>query len=866
MKNHILINPLLLKEQEENETEEEAPKVEDTPQIEALEEYLQLLTKLKDSESVRQRVTGDAPEMLASEKIRMQVLRSSVLKPFDITGETKVKEIEAMLEDEREKLKKPLEKPKSKIDPDSDDGEEQDMYGKIFGEPEDREEDKEEEETDSTVTVTFKANVDGAPATVFVNGKKAPSGKYSGKPGEKIEAYAKEPGENGSQTRIYQVTLGQADSTINLGFSTGITKALRDLQFDESLSKEYRETAGEIADILEDNLTLTAIGKLVEKYGLVLTGFDPTKAFAPEPFASIFTAAIRSFQTRGDIEPTAEQEAEFREYGETMSIVFSTWLAYIVQARIRRAALYKNLGDNSEFAKAKGGQSATKGKSVEELATIVRNSKFMRPTRNPVEYFRTTVKGSWLPEWWNKNIALDKHEWLDSVIEKEAIKVSNNLKDSLASRSMDKVGSVLITTLRGEAAAGGAVRQFVSILGNLVMSDGNILAGELKDVVEVGLSPDNLRKFNDDLQNLIDDPDLRDVSTRDKFMMAFLDGKYANKLIKGKDDATALEKAIAATDQKMLNKGKNLFKGAALGLKKLFLDQVADKLADFVIDMIKDGVDAAAGSANRFMSDYRDELLFQKDPVVKDIMDRKRAGQMMPVPVGTPGRVARPLSPDQALAQYRRRQGQLGGTAGAKAAEAVAKMQNALSRLKDRVLRRALEEQKEGENKSPKALDSGLDLSHLKNMVDKERAELEKEEKEYNNLISDFFGFKSDEGMEQVFDAVYKLEIEDAINNIDFDNIANIGEKNLRSHLNLTRQNFIKTIYSQLPQDDGTRGEEPQSRDMSLQEGKIKITKSKLIDLISEQVKEQTQTVDVTKDQLVALVAQEAFKQINRKK
>jgi hypothetical protein len=49
-------------------------------------------------------------------------------------------------------------------------------------------------------------------------------------------------------------------------------------------------------------------------------------------------------------------------------------------------------------------------------------------------------------------------------------------------------------------------------------------------------------------------------------------------------------------------------------------------------------------------------------------------------------------------------------------------------------------------------------------------------------------------------------------------------------------------------------------------EGKIKITKSKLIDFISEQVKDQTQTVDITKDQLVALVAEEAFKQINRKK
>ena len=56
------------------------------------------------------------------------------------------------------------------------------------------------------------------------------------------------------------------------------------------------------------------------------------------------------------------------------------------------------------------------------------------------------------------------------------------------------------------------------------------------------------------------------------------------------------------------------------------------------------------------------------------------------------------------------------------------------------------------------------------------------------------------------------------------------------------------------------------SADSEVKESKIKISKSKLVDLISDQVKEQTQTVDVTKEQLVALVAEEACKQINRKK
>ena len=49
-------------------------------------------------------------------------------------------------------------------------------------------------------------------------------------------------------------------------------------------------------------------------------------------------------------------------------------------------------------------------------------------------------------------------------------------------------------------------------------------------------------------------------------------------------------------------------------------------------------------------------------------------------------------------------------------------------------------------------------------------------------------------------------------------------------------------------------------------ESKIKITKSKLIDLISDQVKEQTQTIEVDKVQLIALIAEEAQKQISRKK
>ena len=52
----------------------------------------------------------------------------------------------------------------------------------------------------------------------------------------------------------------------------------------------------------------------------------------------------------------------------------------------------------------------------------------------------------------------------------------------------------------------------------------------------------------------------------------------------------------------------------------------------------------------------------------------------------------------------------------------------------------------------------------------------------------------------------------------------------------------------------------------TVKERVIRVSKNKLIDIIFEHLEEQKQTVDITKDQLVALVAQEAFKQINRKK
>lgn len=58
---------------------------------------------------------------------------------------------------------------------------------------------------------------------------------------------------------------------------------------------------------------------------------------------------------------------------------------------------------------------------------------------------------------------------------------------------------------------------------------------------------------------------------------------------------------------------------------------------------------------------------------------------------------------------------------------------------------------------------------------------------------------------------------------------------------------------------------EPQTQ-TPVNERKIKVSKSKLIDIISEQLKEQNEQIDIDHDELVTLVVQEAYKQVNRKK
>lgn len=75
----------------------------------------------------------------------------------------------------------------------------------------------------------------------------------------------------------------------------------------------------------------------------------------------------------------------------------------------------------------------------------------------------------------------------------------------------------------------------------------------------------------------------------------------------------------------------------------------------------------------------------------------------------------------------------------------------------------------------------------------------------------------------------------------------------------------IETMFGPAMSGGSERTQTPASEE-DLQERKYTVSRQELVDVITEHLQDQIALVDVTKDQLVALVAQEAFKQINRKK
>jgi len=214
------------------------------------------------------------------------------------------------------------------------------------------------------------------------------------------------------------------------------------------------------------------------------------------------------------------------------------------------------------------------------------------------------------------------------------------------------------------------------------------------------------------------------------------------------------------------------------------------------------------------------------------------------------------------------------------AAQATINLKNAISQGFRRAKRVFKEQKQLTEAKKGGSLEAFSDFAKS------EQEKLDKEEKQANERFSKVFDVEGkEEEFEPIFQDMLQNEVDKIADSEELNSVINSIFAEIEKEFNTTRQQLFQRLNS-IPAapEDGEQDTQPQTKadvdgsddpinikgkvppQAPVNENKIRISKDKLVRIISEQVKEQTQTVDVTKDQLVTLVAQEAFKQINRKK
>jgi hypothetical protein len=290
-----------------------------------------------------------------------------------------------------------------------------------------------------------------------------------------------------------------------------------------------------------------------------------------------------------------------------------------------------------------------------------------------------------------------------------------------------------------------------------------------------------------------------------------------------------------------------------------------------------------------FIEDFKKGYVYRNDPLVQKAMQAKRdgidkiwTGVYRAVP-GSPLKRKVLVRADDVLDG---RRASLGMAAADEAkfaqlaAQATINLKNAMSQG----FRRAKSVFKE--QKQLTEAKKGVSFEAFSDFAKSEQEKLDKEEKEANERFNKAFDVEGkEEEFEPIFQDMLQNEVDKIADSEELNSVIDSVFAEIEKEFNTTRQQLSQRLNS-IPAapEDGEQDTQPQTKvdvdgsddpinikgkvppQAPVNENKIRISKDKLIRLISEQVKEYTQTVDVTKDQLVALVAQEAFKQINRKK
>ena len=365
-------------------------------------------------------------------------------------------------------------------------------------------------------------------------------------------------------------------------------------------------------------------------------------------------------------------------------------------------------------------------------------------------------------------------------------------------------------------------------------------------------------------------------SQRDIVFEAIEGGKFGDA--SSKSQRAKLISAIEATDsQKLTRYRKNVN-----NFVRQFMTSLSKKIPEASRSLAK--------NTGEFIEDFKKGYVYRNDPLVQKAMQAKRdgidkiwTGVYRTVP-GSPSLKRKVLVRADDVLDGRRASLGMAAADEAKfaqlAAQATINLKNAISQG----FRRAKSVFKE--QKQLTEAKKGVSFEAFSDFAKSEQEKLDKEEKEANERFNKAFDVK---GKEEEFGPIFQDMLQNEVDKIaeseELNSVIDSVFAEIEKEFNTTRQQLSQRLNS-IPAapEDGEQDTQPQTKvdvdgsddpidikgkvppQAPVNENKIRISKDKLIRLISEQVKEYTQTVDVTKDQLVALVAQEAFKQINRKK
>lgn len=556
----------------------------------------------------------------------------------------------------------------------------------------------------------------------------------------------------------------------------------------------------------------------------------------------------------------------------TMYIVSNA--VWAIHARRKRNALYKAFGSDSEFMSQQGAKKMT----PLEMKQFI--DKQGRAYRGGIFYGFG-------------NIAEEQVEKEMKALEKKKFQLPTSFKDAFQ-RVVSAMGgafSALPKTLLFTApkkvlgtAAGPATKgiygkiAFLSILKGLGTERQDIYIDMLNANVRGTLNSSQIQALDAEIERLQAANTDGSKSQRDIVFEAITDGKFGEAPAAAtKSQREQLIKAIEETDSQYLTRNRKKVNNFV----RQFMTSLSKKIPEVSRSLAK--------NTGEFIEDFKKSYVYNNDPLVQRAMQAKKDGQSkvwtglyQNVPGSTLRRKIK-VPVDDVLDGRRVSLG-MAAADEAKFAQAAARatinLKNALGQGLGR-LKSVFKEQKQlTESRKGDSFEAFADFAKS------EQEKLDKEEKQANERFNKVFDVEGkEEEFEPIFQDMLQNEVDKIADSEELNSVIDSVFAEIEKEFNTTRQQLSQRLNS-IPAapEDGEQDAQPQTRvdvdgsddpiniqgkvppQAPVNENKIRISKNKLIRLISEQVKEYTQTIRVDKDQLIALVAEEASKQISRKK